>query len=193
MSMSSTHNVSLVRFRYTSDEDAVKARQWNPQNITLIEGQPYLDTSEFNQNNPNNYVVLFNAELEPSFTIPWLGQQQNKNLAILLIHYDPLKKIKQQLPPGQRIKNLLELNKGLPEEYRKDIKTFKEEMQEVGTKLGIEIENMVDKSDLIVCCWGEFLERPYQQKHIYQGKSFGEVFIYNQNTENMGVQGRPQY
>jgi hypothetical protein len=191
--MSSTHNVSLVRFRYTSDEDAVKARQWNPQNIAFLEGQPYLDTSEFNQNNPNNYVVLFNAKLEPSFTIPWLGQQQNKNLAILLIHYDPFKKIKQQLPHGQLIKNLLELNKGLPEQYWKDIKTFKEEMQEVGTKLGIEIENMGEKADLIVCCWGEFLERPYQQKHIYQGKSFGEVFIYNQSSKNIGVQGRHQY
>lgn len=184
----------LVRFRYASEDDSTKVRQWNPVKPNFVNGAMVgLDTSGFTEGNSNNFVVLFHAILEPGFTIPWIDKKQDETITILLMHYNPLKKVEQQLSPGQKLKDLLLHNNGLPQEYRQDIKTFQEEIQEISIYFDLNLQEMVDKADMIVCCWGEFMEQPYQQKHIYQGKILGKVSVYNEEPDVIGVQGRPFY
>jgi hypothetical protein len=65
-------------------------------------------------------------------------------------------------------------------------------MEEQGQKYGMDIINMEHQAELIICCWGEFMEEPYLNKHLFYGQSFGELWIY-ENEDNFRTQPRPVY
>jgi hydrogenase maturation factor len=48
----------------------------------------------------------------------------------------------------------------------------------------LSVLEIADQAELIVCCYGEFMETPYQEKHIFQGNSRGKVFV---NGRSKGV------
>ncbi len=182
----------VIRLRYYTPYDSQNARQWNPSTLSLNGHNSIINTSG-HTGKSQNYVVMFQATTEPDFPIKWLGAKQDKVLTILLTHYNPLKKVEQNLPPGQKLKDILEQHNGLPQQYQKYIITFQHEMQTLAQRFNLNINQWANDADLIICCWGEFMESPYQQKHIFQGQSFGKVFIYNTDSDIIGIQSRPCY
>jgi hypothetical protein len=182
----------LIKLRYHSSRDSEKAREWNPLSLNLNGQNIGVNTSGFTSN-PENYVVMFQATTEPDFPIKWIGAKQDQVLTILLTHYNPLSQVRQKLPSGQKLENILQQHNDLPQQYQKDVITFQYEMQTLGQRFNLDINQWANNADLIICCWGEFMESPYQQKHIFQGQSFGKVFIYNTDNDIIGIQSRPCY
>ncbi|HHP7232516.1 MAG TPA: hypothetical protein ACFCUY_16855 [Xenococcaceae cyanobacterium] len=182
----------MIKLRCHSQQDLDKVRKWNPLSLNLNGQNISVNTSKFTGNS-EDYVVMFQAKIEPGFSINWLGTKHNQILTILLTHYTPLSQVRQKLPPGQKLKDLLEQHNGLPQQYQKYIITFHQEMQTLGQRFNLNINQWANDADLIICCWGEFMESPYQQKHIFQGQSLGEVFIHDNGSDVIGIQGRPCY
>lgn len=182
----------MIKLRCHSPQDLAEVQKWNPFSLNLNGQNIGVNTSGFT-GNPENYVVMFQAKIEPGFSINWLGAKQNRVLTILLTHYNPLKIIEQNLPSKQKLKDLLQQHNGLPQQYQKYIVTFQQEMQTLGQCFNLNINQWANDADLIICCWGEFMESLYQQKHIFQGQSFGEVFIHDYGSDVIGIQGRPCY
>ena len=182
----------MIKLRCHSPQDLAKVQKWNPLSLNLNGQNIGVNTSRFS-GLPENYVVMFQATTEPGFPIKWLGAKQDQVLTILLTHYNPLSQVRQKLPCGQKLEDILEQHNSLPQQYQKYIITFQHEMQTLGQKFNLNINQWANNADLIICCWGEFMEFPYQQKHIFQDQSFGEVFIHNDNRNIIGIQGRPCY
>ena len=178
----------LIKLRCHSSQDLEKVKKWNPSFLNLNGQNISVDTLGFT-GNYENYVVMFQATTVLGFPINWLGAKQNQILTILLTHYKPLRQVKQNLPSGQKLEDLLQQHNGLPQQYKKYVITFQQQIQTLGQKFNLNINQWANDADLIICCWGEFMESPYQQKHIFQGQSLGKVFVHNTDSDIIGIPG----
>lgn len=110
----------------------------------------------------------------------WVSNPTKSPLSILLVHYNPLRNIRESLGfSDKKMRQFLEEKRGLPTEYQEQIISFKEELRMLDDKFDLDTHKMADDANVIICCWGEFMESPYQEKHVFQGKSRGAVFIYS--------------
>ncbi len=182
----------LIKLRCYSSQDLEKVKKWNPLSLNLNGQNINVNTSRFT-GNLENYVVMFQATTKLDFPIKWLEIKQNQILTILLTHYKPLRKVEQNLPPGQKLEELLQQHNALPQQYQKYIISFQQEMQTLSQHFNLNINQWANDADLIICCYGEFMESQYQHKHIFQGQSLGKVFIHNNDSNIIGIQGRPCY
>ena len=158
-------DLKSVDFYYLNQEDYLEANKWHR----------------------NDVPALF-------FAKPQQDDLYKQPKLCLLIHYNPLKTVLERLFPNKPVsfKKWPHENQGLPSEFKDEIKTFKQKMEEQGQKYGIDIINMERQAELIICCWGEFMEEPYLNKHLFYGQSFGELWIY-ENEDYFRTQPRPVY
>ena len=184
------------RFNYATPQDSQIANKWNSSaNHSIFQSDENLISSEdtylIDQKNPDFFIAFFHVTFMPKETLGneelnWLRKQQGEPISILLVHYDPLRHIwnslrdnSVQYPELEQFRNP---SSTLSQQYQEQIVTFASEMQVQGNRFKQNLLDRVDKADIIACCWGEFMESPYREKHIFQGKSRGKVFIY-EDTE----------
>jgi hypothetical protein len=185
-------------FNYATSQDSQIANTWNSS------ANPYISPSEENlissedtnqiqidQKNPYFFIAFFYVTFMPDETLGneelnWLKKQQDEPISILLVHYDPLRDIRNSLldnsVPCRDFEQFRDPSSALSQQYQGQIVTFASEMQAQGNRFEQNLLDKVDKADMIVSCWGEFMESPYREKHIYQGKSRGKIIVY-ENTE----------
>ena len=115
------------------------------------------------------------------FPLDWLEKSNEEPISVLLVHYDPLKKVRDALVEQsigyQDLEQFRHPNSILNQKYGDQIVTFQSEMLELGERFDLNVLEMANQAELIVCCWGEFMEAPYQDKHIFQGNSRSKVFV----------------
>jgi hypothetical protein len=169
----------LLRFQYVTELDEEKSNKWNP-----IVANP----TQINQNNSEHFIAQFNVSLLDEFPVDWLGKGSGEPISVLLVHYNPLKKVWNALAekpiPFSDLEQFRAPNSILSREYGDQILTFHSEMLELERRFGLSVLEIADQAELIVCCYGEFMETPYQEKHIFQGNSRGKVFV---NGRSKGV------
>jgi hypothetical protein len=170
-----------VRFIFNSDtENSQAVNKWNQVDLRYSEGGFQVDSSKINTNDAAHFITQFRGCPDPEFNLKWEPNSSSSDLLILLTHYNPLQNIKKSLSMTEReMLNFLQKNNGLPSQYQSQIILFKDEIDTLSKQFGIDACKMADESDVIICCWGEFMESPYKEKHIFQGTSRGKVFIYS--------------
>lgn len=171
----------LCRFNYTFEDHQI-AQQWNPvvlRFLTTQEGEKVGtgNTSLIDKNNPGHFFAEFNVNIMPEFPLDWLGQYGEQPISILLVHYNPLIYIKENSVSDSQLKQFRDDYSVLSQKYKKQIVTFQSAMEQLGNHFNQDVLSKANSADVIVCCYGEFMESPYREKHIFQGKSRGTVFI----------------
>lgn len=178
----------MSKFTYATVQDYEKASQWNQIKIKFVPNQEGVlhgipDTSLIDISNPSHFIAEFQVNLIPEEPVNWLNRPYNEPISILLVHYDPLRHVWEKLEENSVICSDLEQfqdnNSILSEKYKKQIVSFQKEMEELGKNINQDLLDKANKADVIVCCYGEFMESPYREKHIFQGISRGKVRIYN--------------
>ncbi|MTJ52658.1 hypothetical protein FJR38_08290 [Anabaena sp. UHCC 0253] len=176
----------LHRFNYTTDHDYEIASQWNPVGLKFVENQEGLrvgtkDTSLIDQHNPGHFFAEFKVNLIPKEPLNWLEISCNQAISILLVHYNPLLYVSENLHQDSvkysELEQFQDDNSVLSQKYKGQIVTFENEMKQLGNHFNQDVLNKANEADVIVCCYGEFMESPYREKHIFQGTSRGKVFI----------------
>lgn len=180
-----------VHFVHTGIQDYQSSRQWNNTDFLDTQNRSEIDTSEIDINNPSHfYITQFFGTPDPNFDLQWDSNPSKSPLLILLTHYNPLRKVRQSLSfSGSQIRQFLEENSGLPPQYEEQVISFEDELRMLSEHFDLDTFKMANESDVIVCCWGEFMECKYQKKHIFQGTSRGAVYIYSfeDHTEIQGT------
>jgi hypothetical protein len=178
----------LLRFQYVTQQDKDTSNQWNP-----IVANP----TQFNQNNFEHFIARFNINLLEEFPIDWLEKSNEEPISVLLVHYDPLKELWDSLAESsiryQDLEQFRDPDSILNRGYGNQIVTFQSEMLKLGERFDLNVLEMVDQTELIVCCWGEFMEAPYQNKHIFQGNSRGKVFVTDSSDGYFQTQASSSY
>lgn len=179
-----------VHFVHTGIQDYQSSSQWHDIGFVDILNSSEIDTSRIDINNPSHYITQFCGTPDPNFDLKWDSNPSKSPLLILLTHYNPLRKIRQSLSfSDSQIRQFLEENNGLPPQYEEQIISFEDELRMLSNHFNLDACKMANESDVIVCCWGEFMEFKYQKKHIFQGTSRGAVYIksYEDRTEVQGT------
>jgi len=180
----------LVRFTFSSTLDSQALNNWNQRDLRCEEGQFQVDSSKININDPASVITQFRGCSDPTFNLKWQPNSSSSDLLILLTHYNPLRNIEKSLSMTKKqMREYLQKNNGLPPQYQNQVILFKDELDTLNKQFGIDACKMANESDVIICCWGEFIESPYKKKHIFQGTSQGKVFIYP-HPDYAQVQGR---
>ncbi len=106
---------------------------------------------------------------------------EEESISVLLVHYDPLRNILDKLIEQsigyKDLEQFRDSDSALSQEYGSQIISFQDEMNNQGNRFNLDVVDMANQAELIVCCWGEFMESPYREKHVFQGNSRGKVFV----------------
>jgi len=179
----------FLRFQYVTQQDKDTSNQWNPPIIK--------NPTEINQNKFKHFIAQFNINLLDEFPMDWLKKGNQGPVSVLLVHYDPLKKVWDELAAQsiryQDLEEFRDPNSILNQKYGDQIVTFQNEMIELGERFDLNVLEMADKAELIVCCWGEFMEAPYQEKHVFQGISRSRVFVDDSSEGYFQTQSTSSY
>lgn len=181
-----------IKFTYIDDSDFEEAKQWNPTDVDL--SNTSVDTSKLDPTDWKQQIVTFRTRLDSSTPVDYLAEVHDQIFTIVLLHYDPLKAVREELNlKSVSFNKWLQENDGLPCEYVSKVQLFKDHLRFLSQKFDIDAERMVCEADIIVCCWGEFMECLYREKHLFKGNRCGLVYPKNYEREIFEVQSRPCY
>lgn len=101
---------------------------------------------------------------------------------VFLLHYKPLESIMAALGiiDVPEIQRWLVSNQGIPSTFQTLLISFYQELVRQGVVYNCNLLAIESQADIIVCCWPEYLDMPYKQKHIetYLPLSPGKGLIF---------------
>jgi hypothetical protein len=93
----------------------------------------------------------------------------------------------------QDLEQFRDPNSILNQKYGDQTVTFQSEVIELGERFDLNVLEMADKAEFIICCWGEFMVAPYQEKHIFQDNSRSRVFVVDSSEGHFQTQAPSSY
>jgi hypothetical protein len=186
----------MLHFEYLTPLDQERATRWNPKDV---------DPKSIDTNDSTYFFTQFDVRLFmdgsvgllANHQVTWINKLNHEKISIFLTHYNPLRNIKSILLDNSinytDLDSFHDSSSNLSQEYTNQLVSFQSEMNELGEMFSKNVIAMVNQADLIICCYGDFMESPYRDKHIFQGMSRGKVYVDTSPDGHLRVQGSLYY
>jgi hypothetical protein len=145
--------------------------------------------------NKTDKPVLFEAKVSTTNVCP----SNTVTHKVFLLHYRPLENIMatQGIISVPEIQKWIVTSQGIPSTFQSQLISFHQELVRQGLGCNCNLLEIESQADIIVCCWPEFLEAPYKQKHVEAylplSPCKGSVFTHFNNPNYLMLQWFSSY